>query len=178
MGVAMKDKQHRLAAAIITANLTMGASAVFAQSLPGPSGEKFRLELLKQTQPTTPWQVAQALPGPEPLPGQRGTIPERVPSPDSGSQKEMVISSEEIRRAQEALKGKGFDPGEISGRMHARTQEALRKFQTANDLPATGVLDQKTADKLGIKLKADKNSTSQQRQESTKPKAPTDLQLR
>lgn len=178
MGVAMKDKQHSLAAAIITANLAMGASAVFAQSLPGPSGEKFRLELLKQTQPTTPWQVAQALPGPEQLPGQRGTIPERMPSPDSGSQKEMVISSEEIRRAQEALKGKGFDPGEISGRMHARTQEALRKFQTANDLPATGVLDQKTADKLGIKLRGDKDSTSQQRQESTKPKAPTDLQLR
>lgn len=178
MGIAMKEKQHSLAAAIITANLAMGASAVFAQSLSGPSGEKFRLELLKQTQPTTPWQVAQALPGPEPVPGQRGTIPERMPSPDSGSQKEMVISSEEIRRAQEALKGKGFDPGEISGQMHARTQEALRKFQTANDLKATGVLDQKTADKLGIKLRGDKNSTSQQRQESTKPKAPTDLQLR
>lgn len=173
----MKDKQHSLAAAIITANLAMGASAVFAQSLLAPSGEQFRLELLKQSQPTI-WQVAQVLPGPEPLPGQRGTIPERMPSPDSGSQQEMVISSEDIRRAQEALKGKGFDPGAISGRMHARTQEALRQFQTANDLPATGVLDQKTADKLGIKLRGDKNSTSQQRQESTKPKAPTDLQLR
>jgi carboxyl-terminal processing protease len=173
----MKDK-HSLAAAIITANLAMGASAVFAQTLPGSSSEKFRLELLKQTQPTTPWQVAQALPGPEPLPGQRGTIPERMPSPDSGSQQEMVISSEDIRRAQEALKGKGFDPGAISGRMHAKTQEALRQFQKANDLPATGVLDQKTADKLGIKLKGDKNSTPQQRQENTKPKAPTDLQLR
>jgi hypothetical protein len=66
----MKEKQHSLAAAIITANLAMVASAVFAQSLPGPSGEKFRLELLKQTQPTTPSQVAQALPGPESVPGQ------------------------------------------------------------------------------------------------------------
>ena len=174
----MKDKRHSLAAAIITANLAMGASAVFAQSLPGPSGEKLKLEVLKQTQPTTQWQVAQALPGPEPLPGQRGTIPERMPSADSGSQQEMVISSEEIRRAQEALKGKGFDPGAISGRMHARTQEALREFQKANDLPANGVLDQKTADRLGIKLKGDKNSTPQQERESTKPKAPTDLQLR
>jgi hypothetical protein len=62
--------------------------------------------------------------------------------------------------------------------MHARIQEALREFQTANDLPATGVLDQKTADRLGIKLTGDKNFTSQQRQESIKPKAPTDLQLR
>ena len=174
----MKDKQQSLAVAIITASLAMGASAVFAQSLPGPSSEKFRLELLKQTQPTTPWQVAQAVPGPELHPSQRGTIPERMPSPDSGSQQEMVISSEDIRRAQEALKGKGFDPGAISGRIHARTQEALRQFQTANDLPATGVLDQKTADKLGIMLRGAKNSTSHQRQESTRPKAPTDLQLR
>jgi hypothetical protein len=172
----MKDKQHSLAAAIITANLVIGASAVFGQSSPAPDGLKSRLQLLHETQPTT-WQAAQAVPGREPLPGQRGTIPERVPSPDSSSQQEMVISSEDIRRAQEALKGKGFDPGAISGRMHARTQEALRQFQTANDLPVTGVLDQKTADKLGIKLRSEK-STSQQRQQSTKPKAPTDLQLR
>jgi carboxyl-terminal processing protease len=101
-----------------------------------------------------------------------------MPSPDSGIQQDMVISSDDIRRAQEALKGKGFDPGAISGRMHAKTQEALRQFQKANDLPATGVLDQKTADKLGIKLRSEKKSTSQQRQESTKPNAPTGLQLR
>ena len=172
----MKEKQHSLAAAIITANLAIGASAVFGQSSPAPDGLKSRLQLLQETQPTT-WQAAQAVPGREPLPGQRGTIPERVPSPDSSSQQEMVISSEDIRRAQEALKGKGFDPGAISGRMHARTQEALRQFQTANDLPVTGVLDQKTADKLGIKLRSEKSS-SQQRQQSTKPNAPTGLQLR
>jgi carboxyl-terminal processing protease len=159
VGDCMKEKQHSLAAAIIAANLAMGANALFAQSVPGPSGSIPRLELLQQLQPTTPWQVAQAVPGAEPLPSQRGTIPERVPSPDSGSQQEMVISSDDIRRAQEALKGKGFDPGAISGRMHARTQEALREFQTANDQPETGVLDQKTADKLGIKLSG---STSQQ----------------
>jgi peptidoglycan hydrolase-like protein with peptidoglycan-binding domain len=173
----MNEKQRSLAAAIMTANLAMGASAVLGQSLPGPNGPKPRLQLLHETQPKT-WQAAQAAPGPEPLPGQRGTIPERVPSPNSGSQQEMVISSEEIRRAQEALKAKGFDPGAISGRMDARTQEALRQFQTANDLPITGVLDQKTADKLGIKLSGDKNSTSQPRKESTKPKAPSNLQLR
>jgi peptidoglycan hydrolase-like protein with peptidoglycan-binding domain len=172
----MREKQHRVAAAIITANLALGANALFAQSLPGRVAQP-RLQLLQETQPTT-WQAAQAAPGPEPLPGQRGTIPERMPSPDSGSQQEMVISSEDIRRAQQALKGKGFDPGAISGRMHVRTEQALREFQKANDLLATGVLDQKTADKLGIKLRGAKNSASQQGQQSTKPKAPTDLQLR
>jgi peptidoglycan hydrolase-like protein with peptidoglycan-binding domain len=83
-----------------------------------------------------------------------------------------VISSEDIRRAQEALKGKGFDPGAISGRMHATIQEALRQFQTANDLPATGVLDQKTADKLGIKLRGDKNPHLSSDKRVQSPKLP------
>jgi peptidoglycan hydrolase-like protein with peptidoglycan-binding domain len=52
--------------------------------------------------------------------------------------------------------------------MHAKTQEALREFQKANDLPATGVLDKKTADKLGITLKGDKDSTPQKREDGTK----------
>lgn len=101
------------------------------------------------------------MPASQTIPGQRGTIPEQMERPDAGSQQEMVVSSDDIRRAQEALKAKGRDPGTISGRMHAKTQEALREFQKANDLPATGVLDKKTADKLGITLKGDKDSTPQ-----------------
>jgi Putative peptidoglycan binding domain len=171
----MKQKQHSLTAAFFYATLALGADALSAESLPGPNIPK-QPELPQQRPPEMPRQPG--LPEGKPLPGQRGTIPERVPSPHAASQQEMVISSNDIRRAQEALKGKGFDPGAISGRMQARTQEALRDYQKANDLPATGVLDQKTAEKLGIKLSGEKNSTSQQRQESTKPKAPTDLQLR
>ena len=83
------------------------------------------------------------------VPGQSGTIPERI-QPPNASREEMVISPDEIKRAQEALKAKGYDPGAVSGRMHAKTQEALREFQKKNNLPATGVLDQKTAEKLGV----------------------------
>jgi hypothetical protein len=154
-GETMKDKRHDLTALFFIANLALGAKALFAQSLPGPSVPKSRLQLVQQTKPATPGQPA-----------------------DAGTQQEMVMSSDDIRRAQQILKAKGFDPGAISGRIDAKTQEAVREFQKANELPATGVLDQKTADKLGMKLKGDKNSTPQQRQESTKPKAPTDLQLR
>ena len=125
----------------------------------------------QQTQPTIPGQPAPGLPQTEPLPGQRGTIPERIQPPDAGSQQEMVISSDDIKRAQEALKAQGRDPGAVSGRMHAKTQEALRDFQKANNLPATGVLDKKTADKLGVTLKGDGSSKPQQRQEGTKPEA-------
>ena len=174
----MKQKQHSLTAVFFSATLALGANAVFAQSLPGPNAPKPRPELPQQTAPEMPKQPVPGLPERKPLTGQRGTIPERMQSPEGGSPQAMVISSDDIRRAQEALNGRGFDPGAISGRMHAKTQQALREFQKANDLPVTGVLDQKTAEKLGIKLSGDKNSTSQQRQESTKPKAPTDLQLR
>jgi carboxyl-terminal processing protease len=90
-------------------------------------------------------------------------------APDAGSQRDMVISSDDIRKAQEALKAKGKDPGAVSGRMHAKTQEALREFQKENNLPATGVLDQKTADKLGVTLKGDEASKPQQRQQGAKP---------
>jgi carboxyl-terminal processing protease len=65
---------------------------------------------------------------------------------------QMVVTPDHIRRAQEALKARGYDPGAVSGNLHAGTQEALRKFQKANNLPVTGVLDQKTGEKLGIDI--------------------------
>jgi hypothetical protein len=92
------------------------------------------------------------------LPGQPGTIPERIQPPGASSQQEMVISAEEIKRAQEALKSKGYDPGAVSGRMHAKTQEALREFQKKNKLTPTGVLDKNTADKLGVVVPEDAGS--------------------
>jgi len=82
---------------------------------------------------------------PLPPPG----YPERPGVPPEVDMENMVISPDDIRRAQEALKAKGFDPG-VSGRMDSKTQDALRDFQKQNDLPATGVLDPKTAAKLGI----------------------------
>jgi peptidoglycan hydrolase-like protein with peptidoglycan-binding domain len=152
-GETMKQKRHSTAAVLFGANLILCANAVLAQSS-APGVPDPRLELLQQTQ-TNPRQPAR-----------------------DGSQQEMSISPDDIRRAQEALKAKGLDPGEISGRMHTKTQEALRRFQKVNDLSTTGVLNQQTAHKLGIKLKGDNNSTPQQRQETTKPNAPTGLQLR
>jgi peptidoglycan hydrolase-like protein with peptidoglycan-binding domain len=82
----------------------------------------------------------------------------------------MVISSEDIKKAQEALKAKGMDPGPATGRMDAKTQEALSEFQKANNLPATGVLDERTAEKLGVALNHHKGAKPQHRsQESSRP---------
>jgi hypothetical protein len=167
----MKPRKGILTAVILSGSVGVGVNGVFAQALPGPSVPKPVPEIPQQTQPTIPGQPAPGLPPTEPLPGQRGTIPERMQPPDAGSQRDMVISSDDIRKAQEALKAKGKDPGAISGRMHAKTQEALREFQKENNLPATGVLDQKTAEKLGVTLKGDEGSKPQQRQQGAKPDA-------
>ena len=153
---------------LLSASLVLGANGLFGQTLPGPNVPTPKRDLPQPTEPVIPGKPAPGSPGSQPIPGQRGTIPEQMEPPDAGSQQEMVVSSDDIRRAQEALKAKGRDPGAISGRMHAKTQEALREFQKANDLPATGVLDKKTADKLGITLQGDKDSTPQKRGESTK----------
>ena len=169
----MKRRKQILTAVFVAGSVGVAAAnGLFAQGLPGPTVPKPVPEIPQQTQPTIPAQPAPGLPPTEPLPGQRGTIPERMQPPDAGSsQGEMVISSEDIRKAQEALKAKGKDPGAVSGRMHAKTQEALREFQKENNLPVTGVLDKKTADKLGVTLKGDEGSKPQQRQQGAKPEA-------
>ena len=167
----MKRKKQILTAVFLSSSIGVGANALFAQGVPAPNVPKPVPDIPRQTQPTIPGQPAPGFPEMGPLPGQRGTIPEKMQPPDAGSQQEMVISSDDIKRAQEALKAKGQDPGAVSGRMHAKTQEALREFQKENNLPATGVLDKKTAEKLGVTLKGDEESKPQQRQESTKPES-------
>jgi hypothetical protein len=135
----MKRKKQIFTAVFLSGTVGLGAHAVLAQLIPGPAVPGPGRDL-----------PAPGLPQREPLPGQPGTIPERIQPPGADTPQEMVISAEEIKRAQEALKAKGHDPGAISGRMHAKTQEALREFQKANNLTPTGVLDKKTADKLGV----------------------------
>jgi peptidoglycan hydrolase-like protein with peptidoglycan-binding domain len=67
-------------------------------------------------------------------------------------------SPDDIKNAKEALKARGLNPGPLDGTWEGKIQQALRDFQQANQLPATGKLDGKTAEKLGIRLGGQKGS--------------------
>jgi len=56
-----------------------------------------------------------------------------------------------VRQVQERLQTVGFNPGSLDGTMGPQTQQALRWFQNAQGLQATGDLDGPTLDALGIR---------------------------
>jgi hypothetical protein len=56
--------------------------------------------------------------------------------------------NDELLDAQRKLVDLGYSTGSPDGVMGARTQAALKKFQTDNKLPATGILDRRTLESL------------------------------
>ena len=145
--------QKSMAAAIIASSALIGVSG-YAQTLPNntPNQANPPVNLPREISPSNPGQVAPTRPDfDQKIPGQPNTIPEIIERPGAvNPPQQMTRSPEDIRKAQEALKAKGYDPGAVSGNLHAGTQEALRQFQKANNLPLTGVLDSQTAEKLGV----------------------------
>jgi hypothetical protein len=59
-------------------------------------------------------------------------------------------ATQDVKKAQEALKNKGHDPGSMDGVIGPQTTQALRAFQNASGLKETGRLDPETANKLGV----------------------------
>ena len=59
-------------------------------------------------------------------------------------------SEHDVKRVQETLRDKGYDPGPIDGVMGSQTRAAIRQYQKAENLPVTGHLDGETAGKLGV----------------------------
>ena len=88
-------------------------------------------------------------------------------------------SSQDVKEVQEALREKGHNPGPADGVMGPRTQQALRNFQQANNLQATGTLNAETAAALGVENgQASRASGGTQSQQGTsaKPKQPRDAE--
>ena len=76
-------------------------------------------------------------------PGVTGPSNPPIASPSS-------YSSSTVRNVQQALNAKGFYAGPADGQWGPSTEIALKQFQTAQGLPATGVLDTRTMNALGV----------------------------
>jgi peptidoglycan hydrolase-like protein with peptidoglycan-binding domain len=67
---------------------------------------------------------------------------------------------EKVKEVQQALKDKGYDPGPVDGAMGARTKDAIKSFQSASNLQATGTINTETAEKLGVQSSSSPSSRS------------------
>lgn len=68
--------------------------------------------------------------------------------------------SEKVRKAQQALNDKGHDAGPVDGIMGERTRSAVKEFQQAEGLPASGELDTQTVAALGAEATGASSSGS------------------
>ncbi|WNS42702.1 S41 family peptidase [Paenibacillus sp. MMS20-IR301] len=62
------------------------------------------------------------------------------------------MNSSDVKSAQTMLEGLGYKPGRKDGYFDAATKEAVKKFQSASKLQATGAIDAKTAEALELAL--------------------------
>lgn len=70
-------------------------------------------------------------------------------------------TKEQIMQAQKILKDRGMYAGEQTGKLDDPTREGLKKYQEANNLKATGTLNQITLEKMGIALTERQKANSQ-----------------
>jgi peptidoglycan hydrolase-like protein with peptidoglycan-binding domain len=61
-----------------------------------------------------------------------------------------ATSKGDVKKAQEALRDKGYDPGKIDGHVGPQTRRAIGQYQKSEDLAVTEHLDAQTAGKLGV----------------------------
>jgi peptidoglycan hydrolase-like protein with peptidoglycan-binding domain len=59
-----------------------------------------------------------------------------------------VFADDMVRKAQESLVEKGFDPGPVDGVWGAKTKRGVMQFQESEGLLASGELDEQTKNRL------------------------------
>jgi peptidoglycan hydrolase-like protein with peptidoglycan-binding domain len=72
------------------------------------------------------------------------------------------LSRNDMRAVEQALQSKGYKPGKIDGMADDEARAAIREFQKDNGFTVTGMVDQKTAERLGVAIssKSGRSSTS------------------
>lgn len=69
---------------------------------------------------------------------------------------EKDMTDEQIEHAQEILRSLGYEPGRIDGYYDLKTEIAVKAFQSAAGLPATGKIDVKTAAAMEKEIEEEK----------------------
>jgi peptidoglycan hydrolase-like protein with peptidoglycan-binding domain len=82
------------------------------------------------------------------------------------------LSKNDMHKVEEALRAKGYQVGKIDGVADDDARKAIRSFQQDNGMAITGMVDQQTADRLGVRLSG-KASKSQDRSTSGMPERGT-----
>lgn len=121
----MKNRKMVLGAIILSGAVGLTSTAAWSQEVPG---ERHQSDP-NQTRPGRDQDV--------PGVNQLGT-PE--------------LSQNDMKAVEEALQSKGYKPGKIDGIADDQARAAIRAFQKDHSLSMTGMVDQKTADQLGVKI--------------------------
>jgi peptidoglycan hydrolase-like protein with peptidoglycan-binding domain len=138
----MKGKKSVVGAIILSGAVGLVSGPAWSQEAPGET---------RQPNPnlTRPGR------GENDIPGSHGTgTPE--------------LSKNDMQKVEEALRAKGYQVGKIDGVADDDARKAIRSFQQDSGMPITGMVDQRTADRLGVRLSA-KGGRSQERSTSGMP---------
>jgi peptidoglycan hydrolase-like protein with peptidoglycan-binding domain len=80
-----------------------------------------------------------------------GTHPTpRAPGANLSPEERPVAHENDVQQVQQSLQAKGHYRGKVDGVIGLRTRASIRSYQKAENLPVTGELDTRTADKLGV----------------------------
>ena len=134
----MKRRKSVIGAIVLSSAVGFASSAAWSQQVPGKS---------QQTNPNL------TRPGDENPPGaeHKGT---------------PGLSKNDMRKVEEALQAKGYKVGKIDGMVDDDARKAISAFQKDNGLTITGTVDERTADKLGVRITAKSGSSQQNRSSS------------
>ena len=144
--------------------LIVSAPYVWAQATPGGTGEKSGSESRAQKPTDPPMSSSQ-----QPSTSSKSDISRSERKGMEGGKESRSAgkwSKDKVKAIQEALKTKGFDPGEPDGVLGPKTGQALRDFQKSQNLQVTGRIDNKTASALGVDAGGGKESTMGSRAKS------------
>jgi peptidoglycan hydrolase-like protein with peptidoglycan-binding domain len=142
----MKKRKSFVGAIVLSSAVGFVSGPVWSQEAPGET---------RQPDPnlTRPGRSEEGIPGAH----QKGT-PE--------------LSKNDMQKVEEALQAKGYKVGKIDGTADDDARKAIRSFQKDSGLPITGMVDQRTADRLGVRISA-KTGGSQDRSTSGMPERGT-----